>query len=106
MRDCDDAGGGGVGRAVDRGVVDGSAAILGGDSAWLCFLEILGDDSSRTMSEVHSPPALITIELGLLLRLDSDGLIRSMVGPGVVGGVEKVSVSGDRRCAIVVCGGI
>lgn len=35
------------------------------------------------------------IEVGLLLRLESDGLICSIVGPGVVGGVEKVSASGD-----------
>jgi len=35
------------------------------------------------------------MDVGLLPRLESDGLISSMAGSGVVGGVENVSVSGD-----------
>ena len=50
-----------------------------------------------TMPEVHSTLVFDIRRLdGRLLFLDSDGpLIRSSGGIGVVGGVEKVSISGD-----------
>ena len=54
------------------------------------------DCGSRMIPEVHSVLILETRRLdGRLFLLDSDGLIRSSEGIGVVGGVEKVSPSGD-----------
>lgn len=75
-----------------------SRVTFGGESVTLGFLETLGDHSSRTISEAHSAWFMCS-EVGLLLRLDRDGrMLGSMVGTaGVVGGVEKVSVSGDNR---------
>lgn len=83
--------------ADDRGVTVRSWVTLGGDSVTLGFLETLGDPSSSTISEAHSAWFMWS-EVGLLLRLESDGRIGSMIDEaGVVGGVEKVSVSGDKR---------
>jgi len=51
---------------------------------------------SRMIPEVHSALAFEMRRLdGRLLFLDSDDLIRISGGMGVVGGVEKVSTSGD-----------
>ena len=50
------------------------------------------------MLEVHSMPVLEMRRLeGRLLFLESDGLIRSSGGMGVLGGVEKDSRSGDAK---------
>jgi hypothetical protein len=46
--------------------------------------------------DFHSAPASEIRRLdGRLFLLDNEGLIRSSGGSGVVGGVEKVSTSGD-----------
>lgn len=51
---------------------------------------------SRMMPEFHSAREFEMRRLdGRLLFLDSDGVVRISEGIGVVGGVEKVSLSGD-----------
>ena len=58
---------------------------------------------SRTMPEVHSGPLLEIRRLdGRLFFLDSDGLMRSSGSIGVVGGVEKVSASGEADAKVEV----
>ena len=56
---------------------------------------------SMTIPGVHSVGVLEIRRLdGLLFFLDSDGLIRISGGKGVLGGVEKVSTSGDANVKV------
>jgi len=55
------------------------------------------------MPEAHSALVLETRRFdGQLFFLDSDGLIRSSGRIGVVGGVEKLSISGEANAKVEV----
>ena len=61
-----------------------------------CWLHSGDACGSRTIPEVQSAQVFEMRKFdGRLFFLDSDGLIRISAGIGVVGGVEKVSKSGD-----------
>jgi len=75
-------------------VIDGA---LGGRAVELRSSPYSGETcGSRMMSAFHSVLVFERCRLdGRLFFLDSDGFIRISGGIGVVGGVEKVSPSGD-----------